>query len=239
MLSTVCLELNFGIEAINIGNLIAFLGSIIAVTLAVTVIGLNKTLGLLKNQTFVFSMIIAAFYFLSCIWSVSPVNSFVQSIYFFTFLVTAYVLSSSDYKLLVRIILNLGFLVGLFSLCALVLNTQYALQPHQSTFMPELRGIFKHQQRLGLFECSVLGIAIIAYIKRDNQIFSGPVLQFKLPFIIFISFIVIFSFARLFIFFSFLAFLFSIFWKADSLIPIFANHFKLENIDHGNQSKTS
>lgn len=200
------IEVNFGFEVLNIGNLIVFLGSLFVIILSLTYRKSSYVWGVFATSDFVLAFLLGIAYGISTIWSLSPSDTIVQTFLFLSILLSCYLLRDANIKTVVRIVLLSAFWVAIFSLIALLISRNYALQPIQSTSFPELRGIFKHQQRLGLFMCLALGVAIIAIINKEKNIFVGKILRYKKFYIGFITFVALFAFARLFMASAVLAF---------------------------------
>jgi O-antigen ligase len=206
IISILTLEINFGPLGFNLGNILAVLGSVFIIFIMNKSTTDNYFISILRMPDFLWALLLSCFYLISVYWSVSPKDTFVQSMYFIILLIGCYSLHGIDRSIIIRIILNCAFWVAILSLLALIIDRNYALQPFQSTSFPELRGIFKHQQRLGLFMCLSLGLAVIAYINKEKDVFIGRILKYKKSYIIFIGLVALFAFARLFILFSFIAF---------------------------------
>jgi O-antigen ligase len=202
MISIICIEVNFGINAFNIGNLIALLGSFIVICFFLKTRGVSYSAELFLMPDFIFAFLLGVFFAISTWWSISPNDTIVQSLYFFIILIGSYHLKDCDLKMVIRTLLIITFWVAILSIIALLISRNYALQPAQSTSFPELRGIFRHQQRLGLFMCLSLGIAVIAYLNNESEVFIGRILKYKKLYILFITLVTIFAFARLYMLFS-------------------------------------
>lgn len=204
--SIVCIEINFSKIGFNIGNLVLLFGALIVIFGSFKIRSLNFFATTFMITDFFFAFLLGCSYLFSILWSISPSDTLFQSLVYIITLFSCYMLRDIDANYLIRIILLSAFWVAIFSLLALVISKSYALQPVQSTWVPELRGIFKHQQRLGLFMSLALGLAVISIINKSKDIFIGKILKYKKCYLIFISFIVVFAFARLYIAFSILAF---------------------------------
>jgi O-antigen ligase len=207
IISIVCIEVNFGKVGFNIGNLILLCGSLVVIAGSFKIRTLGFVFSTFIVSDFFFAFLLGLSYLLSVIWSVSPTDTLFQYFVYITTLFSCYMLRDLNVNYIIRIILLAAFWVAILSLLALVMSKSYALQPVQSTWVPELRGIFKHQQRLGLFMSLALGLAVISIINGHKDIFFGKILKYKKCYLIFISFIVIFAFARLYIAFSIIAFI--------------------------------
>lgn len=67
----------------------------------------------------------------------------------------------------VRAVLIIAAAAAILSLIAVSLLGEFAYQPASSTGAPELRGIFRHQLRLGAFMGLALGLIVIARLNGD------------------------------------------------------------------------
>lgn len=98
---------------------------------------------------------------LSSIWSVSPADTIVQVCFLFAAWLGTLFLRVLPADQIVRLVAIVGFALVALSFVSVLVAPGLAFQP-SSAFFPELRGIFQHQQRLGLFAGMILGLLAIA-----------------------------------------------------------------------------
>lgn len=206
LFSILMIEVNLGFSGINLGNIFVSLGSLLVIIVICEKSRPGYMLGMLLSLDFCFVILIAFYFILSIFWSVSPLDTLAQSIYFVLLIVACYALRSTPVYLLVRFIILSSVVVGLLSLFALLISPNFAFQPVSSTAIPELRGIFKHQQRLGLFMYLSAGLIALAIFNREPHVFEGSIMKHKWKILFFVTFVGVLAFARLNMLFAFLAF---------------------------------
>jgi exopolysaccharide production protein ExoQ len=132
----------------------------------------------------------------SALWSVAPVNTLVQVAYAFIAWIATLLLRVTPIGALVRAVLKIGFVLALVSFLFVFIEPRLAFQPSFSIF-PELRGVFQHQQRLGLFMGLCLGLILVATMNREfkRTLRGGSMWRFILVTTIALAFVL--AFARL------------------------------------------
>lgn len=104
----------------------------------------------------------------SVTWSVSPVDTVVQVVFFTGAWIATLALRTLPSVQIVRTIVITGFVMAALSFFIVPLAPAQAFQPSFSVF-PELRGVFQHQQRLGLFAGMVLGLLVLARLNHQSS----------------------------------------------------------------------
>jgi exopolysaccharide production protein ExoQ len=106
---------------------------------------------------------------LTAAWSALPLDTLVQVIYLGVAWIATVLLRTVSPTQVVRVIMIVGFTIVVLSLAMVVVSPSQAFQPAWDLF-PELRGVFQHQQRLGLFLGMLLGLLAIAIWNRERAI---------------------------------------------------------------------
>jgi exopolysaccharide production protein ExoQ len=118
---------------------------------------------------------------------------------------------SSKIKVL-RYVIYVAIILCILSLLVIPIFPNYAWQSHSSTGIPELKGVFFHQLRLGVFSGIILGMLIISSLNGDFYKIFPKCNSKKLPIclILFFLFILFMSQARLYTLFFILSLLVNI-----------------------------
>lgn len=72
-----------------------------------------------------------------------------------------------------HIVFVVAAIISVLSVAAYLFDAEFALQPFSSTGSAELRGVFEHQLRLGMFAATALGLLVVAFINGDLPKFRG------------------------------------------------------------------
>lgn len=100
-------------------------------------------------------------------WSRSPIDTAVQTVYLASVWLATLHLRDMTLGLALRLLVRSAALICVASFVLAGLLPEVGFQPHSTTGLPELRGIFEHQQRLGLFCGMILGLLVIAWANDD------------------------------------------------------------------------
>jgi exopolysaccharide production protein ExoQ len=100
----------------------------------------------------------------TAIWSVNPAGSISLFVMAFTAWLGSCLMSRYAATDVVAVMLHLCFIFCLISLGTIIFLPQIAYQPSSSTGGLELRGIFEHQLRLGLFAWIGVGLLVLAFL---------------------------------------------------------------------------
>jgi exopolysaccharide production protein ExoQ len=162
----------FGITSANVGNITLAVGSIFAIViLAISRHNRRSKLKITSIDLLYISYL--ALLTWSSSWSPSPADTFFQVSLLFTAWIATVFLGNQDITSLVRYIIITAFIVSLLSLAMIPLSSTFAFQPRSSSGLPELRGIFNHQLRLGLYMSMACGLLCIAALNKDlHRIFN-------------------------------------------------------------------
>ncbi|NBN78055.1 hypothetical protein GWI72_07225 [Microvirga tunisiensis] len=158
------LELHFLSSGVNIGNLI--------ILSAVCIVGLLGSInrGLPFNLTYRFRthdyifLIYIAYTALTAFWSISFGDTITGVVPVFGLFLLAILISKIDQSRLIRCTLMFAVVAAVLSLVMMVVVPDLAFQPKSSTGQEELRGVFKHQLRLGAFMCVAAGFLVLAVL---------------------------------------------------------------------------
>lgn len=161
----------FGLNVVNIGNFALVGGAGLAIMLLV----FFRDPRLRLRLTFI-DMVYGGYLALiaySATWS--PVAG--ATLFQFVLLSIAWLgtifLGGQHILSVVRYLIISAVVVAVLSLLIVPIMPGFAFQPHSSSGIPELRGIFNHQLRLGLFMALACGLIGIAALNKDlPRIFS-------------------------------------------------------------------
>lgn len=103
----------------------------------------------------------------SAFWSVSPLDTAVQVAYLSIAWLATVLLRTLPATRVIRYVIRIGFFFAVASFAAIIVLPGHAFQPSYALF-PELRGIFQHQQRLGLFTGMILALLLIAIFNGER-----------------------------------------------------------------------
>lgn len=169
------------------------------------------------DSIFVSSLTLLIFYSSSFFWSIDRIDTAIQILLYCAIFVASFLFSKMPSDFLIRVVLKSAIWVCLISLILIPLAPDVAFQPHWSTTFPEVRGIFSHQQRFGLFLCIALGVGIIARKNKWNGIFGNGVLRHYWVFVIIMIIGIIFAFARLNTIYALIALMLTLFFSRGAL----------------------
>lgn len=168
IVAVISLEINFGIVGLKVGNLILLLFTFFITTVFFMYKGQFRQIKF-NNYDTIFLMLVLLSLF-SAFWSPSVVNTIFHSALLFAVILSVKLLTGHKLFCINHftvLLVKYGLLVCLISLASYFVSSTYALQPTSSTDVPELRGIFTHQLRLGQFCTIILGVFILQ--KLDNK----------------------------------------------------------------------
>lgn len=217
-LSAVSLDLNFSFLSFKPGNILILLLAAIFFLFQVYSgrdNGLILKVGVSDLPLLLFVVLI----FLSSYWSPSKVNSILQGVLYISIYIIAQTTSRVPLYELLRVLFYIGFYLSVASLMMYFINPSVALQPSPSGDIPELRGVFHHQLRLGLFAGVLFGLLVISVVNKDwIYIFRSKAELLSISVVLFL--VLLFSFARLYGFFSLLAILLAVLIPSRSVIRL-------------------
>jgi exopolysaccharide production protein ExoQ len=167
LISSLFLEIQIGDAEVNFGNLILVAGCSVVALLSFqlnSVGDLPRTKIIGQDRIYIAYLLLC---FCSVLWSVSRADTILQTIYLAAIWLAVYSLSNIDTRTIVRSIITVAFVAAILSFVAVLVSPSSAFQPHATAGFPELRGIFKHQQRLGLLMSLALGLMVVAWLNGD------------------------------------------------------------------------
>lgn len=103
---------------------------------------------------------------LSLLWSVSPADTLVQVIYASIGWAATLVVRTVRVDFQLAVLFKLAVLLAVLCFASILVLGRGAFQP-QVTGIPNLRGVFNHQQRLGLYMGTVAGLCVLAIVNRQ------------------------------------------------------------------------
>jgi exopolysaccharide production protein ExoQ len=167
VLGAYSLDLQVPSIGVNLGNLLLLGGALTSVALAVHGRVLHAAPGVpLHLHDFVY-LAYLLFVLASAGWSPSPASTVVQTIYLGSVWLGAISLSSARLSESLSLLIWLAVITAVLSFLLIPVSQTAAFQPASSTELPELRGIFSHQLRLGLFMAIALGCLVVAALNGD------------------------------------------------------------------------
>lgn len=144
------LEMQFLSAGMNIGNLI-----IISALAALALLSISRNMPFEVNlrirfHDFVFISYIT-YILISAAWSVSYRDSISGAAIVLALLLISILVCKVEIEIVIKSVLMFALVAAVISLAMMLLVPDIAYQPKSSTGVDELRGVFKHQLRLGAF----------------------------------------------------------------------------------------
>lgn len=166
VLSCISLELQWLSSGFNVGNVMLF-----TLLLALLVRGLFVPAESRLRLHFhdVGYLLYASVALLSSAWSVAPLSSVLRALPPALLWVLTLLLRSVGKRDLIKATLYVALAVGIISLLLIPIAPTTAYQPSSSTGADELRGVFKHQLRLGTFAAIATGFCFIALLNGEMK----------------------------------------------------------------------
>lgn len=152
---------------VNIGNLALMGGALLASALAIHGRVLNNASGVQLRLYDVAYVLYLLFALASTLWSLSPSSTAVQIAYLGAVWLAVLSLAHAALPDVIKFVVWLAVVTAVLSFMLILLSRDLAFQPATSTDLPELRGIFSHQLRLGLFMSVALGFLVIAALNGE------------------------------------------------------------------------
>lgn len=217
LFSVMMVEVNFHVDSLNVGNLFLSFSSMLLVlkTYFVDQRRILKPDFTILLAVLGFYVVILCLLFMSVFWSKGPLVTFVQAAYALCIFMGACAISRYDFLSVVGWIVKIFSILALFSLVSIILLPSAAFQEFSSTGYPELRGVFKHQQRLGLNMAAALGVFF--FLWRSGWLRDAlGVFWYKYRYIMFGGILICFlgAQARLFSVFFLIAILFCLIYSS-------------------------
>lgn len=167
VVAIIFLDVQLGTFGINPGNLFLFSGSLLVIVISAVRLQRKDMTGVSIRAYDWIYLAYLAFAAASALWAPAPINTIVGVVYLAAFWIATLFLTRADLLLAARYVVLLAVLVAVLSFLSIPISPTYAFQPVAHGEFPELRGIFGHQLRLGLFMAIALGIVVIAYFNGD------------------------------------------------------------------------
>lgn len=209
------IEFQFPGEGLNLGNLIIVIASLLLVFFTyIRDYGIVRpTFHFLQGGSLPY-MILIVLCFLSVTWSVSRADTFVQSAYAAIIFLGCIAASRYNMYFILSVFLKVSFLFAIMSLVAPLVSSGYAFQEFSTTGVPELRGVFKHQQRLSLNMAAAIGIFFICIKNKNLQhVLSGKWYKWRHFMIVIMMLAFVAAQARLFSLFFVVALVTCLFYR--------------------------
>lgn len=198
MFGCVALDWRFSDSEVNIGNII-FLFSCVGAWLATFIAERGqlrpRAWQLIDTIFLAYVLLIAC----SSYWSVLPSGTLTQSVFIGGMWATTVMLGNQPIERLISYIVHTAFWIAVLSLL-MVLLTSDALQPRTG----ELRGVYFHQLRLGLFMSIALGLMCLTVLNGKSSMITRNKFLLALYFVV-IGIACAWAFARLYTFFAIVA----------------------------------
>jgi O-antigen ligase len=197
LLGATVLELQIPNVGVNLGNLFVVGASFLAVILALLFARRQgPVIPRLLPHDYAY-LAYVAYVGLMAPLSVSPRETAVECVYLLTIWAGCLACASADRRATVRTIYWIAVASAALSFAMLAVSPSIALQPYSSSGLPELRGIFQHQLRLGLFMGTALGLVAVAALNDELKLlFRRPALA--APALGLLSLATMMAFARLY-----------------------------------------
>ncbi|WP_425221858.1 O-antigen ligase family protein [Pseudomonas sp.] len=145
----------------------------------------------------------------SAMWAPSAIEVLFQATLITTTLICAATICRADYLIFIRYIYFISAAVAALSILTIFISTDLAFQPFSSDDRPELRGVFEHQLRLGLFTGLSLALVALTLLNGDfKKAFPNRILVIASAPIVLITFYM--AYARLYSLFIILSFIIAI-----------------------------
>jgi O-antigen ligase len=203
IISIVSLDVSFGITSFKVGNIL-LIASCVLITLIGMLSIINHSLELRFGASDKMYFILVFIVLLSSMWSPSSINAIFQGGVMILLWIAAMFLVKVGVERIIKQFIYVAVFVALISFLLIPLAPHQAFQPSPSGSMPELRGIFHHQLRFGLFMGLTLGLLVLIWLNDDRENYFKSNFSYFFVFVI-ILFALILSFARLYTLFSLLA----------------------------------
>lgn len=205
-IAALAIDVNFGTRGgINIGNLVALLGAGMAILLARV-----SPYWVARPRLTIADGIYLAYLGLvgaTAFWSPSPVDTAYQFVLLFSLWLATVFVSQEPVTAFVCYVIHLALIVAMLAFILAIVAPDYAYQYSllrgQSS---EVRGIFSHQLRFGIFLGLAIGFLIIARLNGELR----QVLRRSLSFYVYIPVLLValfLAYARLYTFFIFVSLL--------------------------------
>lgn len=210
--SLIMIEVAWPSIGINLGNIVAVLASLYIIYLALRWRIFGSIALASQGVVFIF-LVMAILYFMSIFWSWDKKSSAIQAIFYLIILLAGIAVSTAGIVSILRAQIVLSFYLAIASFIVIPVAPDIAFQPHSSTGLPELRGVYKHQQRLGLLMSVSFGIFFIFWWKGQLAQLLGSLYKYRYIFCFTLLLCWVAAQARSYAAFAILALVFSLVWS--------------------------
>jgi exopolysaccharide production protein ExoQ len=204
LLSLISLEMSFGFSGRKVGTVLVVSISFLIISIFFLKASKNGVLVSFSISDFVF-LVLITYIAISAFWSVNPSETLFQASFWLIIWFAVKCIGVVETRVVVGQFVYLAVGIAIISIVLIPFAPNIAFQPKPSGTMPELRGLFHHQLRFGLFNALALGLLVIMKLNNELQGLLKNKLVYFLVFIL-ISFALVMSFARLYTFFAILSF---------------------------------
>ncbi len=203
LISVVLLDVSLGQTPFKFGNIALLLSS--SVFVGYHLLNFNGRFQVVRyGLPDIFYLCFAVLVCISAAWSYKSENAIFQSVMMVLIWLVCVNLSKNDNFIIIRSLLYIALFISLVSILLIPLFPSVVFQPSPSGSIPELRGIFHHQLRFGLFFGIIFGIICISSYNGDlKKIIESKSIRLLIFMLVVVSMLL--SFARLYIFFTFLS----------------------------------
>jgi len=172
--ATYFLELDVLREGINFGNIFVLLGSWYAIVMALMRKYSFGKYFMPMHATDAIFIAYLAFLTWTVTWSPLPRDVIIQVIFVGSAWLAAASLADTPAIKVASFIAKSAVLLGILSFAMIFVRPDAAFQAYSATDRPELKGVFFHQQRLGLFMAMAIGLVGISYLNGEmKRVLSG------------------------------------------------------------------
>ncbi|MET1754009.1 O-antigen ligase family protein [Novosphingobium sp. RD2P27] len=160
--------------SLNIGNVLMVMSCLMAALLIYISprIGAGKRFYLIGPDYVYITYL--AWCALSALWSLDPIGTLTQTIYLGAlWLGCSAVGMQASPSMAANYLLRAAVVIALASFAMIPVSSQLAFQPFSSTGLPELRGVFAHQLRLGAFMSVCVAFIMIGVLDGSSRSLVG------------------------------------------------------------------
>jgi O-antigen ligase len=200
LLSLVSLDVSFGITGFKLGNVLLVITCLLITVFTIGSV-YKKKLNVEFNSSDKLYLLFIFLVLSSALWSPSPFNAIFQAGVMFLLWTAALYISSLDMTRFIKQFINIAVAVAVCSILLIPIAPDIAFQPNPSGAMPELRGIFHHQLRFGLYMAIALGFLVLIWLNNEIGKFFRSQLGYYFSLVIVLVALIL-SFARLYTFFA-------------------------------------
>jgi O-antigen ligase len=151
---------------LNLGNLILLFCLCLSVYFSSIANAMTRSRLRMESQHFVY-LAYVVYCGMTMLWSVEKAETLMQSVLSLVLLASVVYMAPLRLSTVISLLILACTLISCVSLLSVAAGPSFAFQPISSSGSPELRGILKHQLRLGVVTSVGLGLWLIALFNRD------------------------------------------------------------------------